>query len=138
MPQHDGARLAPPAGRLLSSRKDERLTAEEAPGPVPFERFNRALARYSASYRCQVDAHGSEVSAGEWRLLRLEADDALEVANQYDPLDYPPTRHQPTRRSTAATATKPGAVALSEDDPLKRIEPRVYVEALTGETVPDN
>lgn len=106
--------------------------------PVPFETFNRALARYPAHFRCLVDAHGSEASTGEWRLLRLDAADALELANDYDPLDYPVTRHQPARRSTAATATKPETVALSGDDPLKNIEPRVYVEALTGETVPAN
>jgi hypothetical protein len=50
----------------------------------------------------------------------------------------PPKRHHPARRSTAATSTRPGTVALSSDDPLKNIEPRVYVEVLTGEAVPSN
>jgi hypothetical protein len=52
--------------------------------------------------------------------------------------EEPPKPHQPVRRSTASSAIKPGAVALSDDDPMKSIEPRVYVEALTGETVPAN
>jgi hypothetical protein len=50
----------------------------------------------------------------------------------------PPKRHQPQQRSTAATSAKPGSVRLSSHDPLKKIEPRLYVEALTGETVPVN
>jgi CHC2 zinc finger len=49
-----------------------------------------------------------------------------------------PKRHQPRQRSSAATSTHSGTVVLSSDDPLKSIEPRVYVEALTGETVPPN
>jgi hypothetical protein len=49
-----------------------------------------------------------------------------------------PKRHQPAQRSTAATSTRPAAVALASDDPLKKIEPRLYVEALTGELVPAN
>jgi hypothetical protein len=51
--------------------------------------------------------------------------------------EWPTKRHQPAQRSTAATSTRPGSVALSAtDDPLKQLEPRVYVEALTGEVVP--
>ena len=50
----------------------------------------------------------------------------------------PEARHQPSQRSTAATPTRPSAVALSTGDPLKQIPPVVYVEALTGEAVPAN
>ncbi len=100
--------------------------------------FAGLRAKHLPTTACQLDAYFSEWTDGEWRLLRLEADDALELANDYDPLDYPPPekRHQPARRATAATPTRPGTVELSTDDPLKQIEPRVYVEALAGETVP--
>lgn len=107
----------------------------------PFDRFHALLARYPAEFSARVDAHCETATAGEWRLLALEARDAVELANGYDPLDDPPRekRHQPARRSTAATSTRPGSVALSTtDDPLKQIPPRVYVEALTRETVPAN
>jgi hypothetical protein len=50
----------------------------------------------------------------------------------------PPRRHQPQQRSTMAASANPGAVALLSDDPLKKMEPRLYVEALTGEAVPAN
>jgi hypothetical protein len=52
--------------------------------------------------------------------------------------EWIPKRHQPRRRSTAASSMGPRSVALSSGDPLKNIEPRVYVEALTGEVVPAN
>jgi hypothetical protein len=60
-----------------------------------------------------------------------------------DPLLYaepesPRQRHQPVRRSTAATSGRAGSVALASDDPLKNIEPREYVEALCGVVVPAN
>lgn len=101
------------------------------PGLDPFEDFNRALARYSAGYRCLIDAHGSEVSAGAWRVLRLEADDALDVANDYDPGDYAPRRRQlgQARGSTAMTSTKPGRVDVSTagDDPLNAVDLSVYL-----------
>ena len=105
----------------------------------PFARFDELLARYPASFRCKVEAY-CESTAGEGAVLGLEARDAVEIANGYDPLDeLPAKRHQPIRRATAATATRPGAVALSTtDDPLKQIPPRTYVEVLTGEVVPAN
>jgi hypothetical protein len=53
--------------------------------------------------------------------------------------EWPPKRHQPLTRSTAATPTKPGEVALSlGDDPLKAVPPSVYFEALAGIVVPPN
>jgi CHC2 zinc finger len=102
--------------------------------------FSALRTRHAAAAACQLDAYFPEWSDREWRLLRVECDDAVELANDYDPLDYPSAekRHQPARRSTAATSTRPGAVMFSTDDPLKQIEPRVYVEALTGEIVPGN
>jgi hypothetical protein len=105
--------------------------------PVP--PFAGLRAKHPAAVACQLDAHfGDEWLSGEWALLGLECEDAVEDANGgYDPPE-PSKRHQPMRRSTASSAIKPGAVALSDDDPLKSIEPRVYVEALTGEVVPAN
>jgi hypothetical protein len=102
--------------------------------------FAALRALHPPATASQLDAYFTEWMAGEWRLLALEAHDAVELANDYDPIDYPPAgkRHQPARRSTAATSTRPDAVKFSTDDPLKQIAPRVYVEALTGETVPDN
>jgi hypothetical protein len=106
----------------------------------PFDRFNAALARHPASFRCEVEAH-IQSTAGDWRVLALEASDRVERLNDWDPADYyvpAGKRHQARRRSTATTSTRPGSVALATDDPLKQIEPRVYVEALTGEAVPAN
>jgi CHC2 zinc finger len=102
--------------------------------------FAALRALHPPATASQLDAYFTEWMAGEWRLLALEAHDAVELANDYDPIDYPPAgkRHQPARRSTAATSTRPDAVKFSTDDPLKQIAPRVCVEALTGETVPDN
>ena len=99
---------------------------------APFERFRSALASHPADYLARVDAHSETATAGEWRLLALEARDAVELANAYDPLDEPPVkRHQPTRRSTATTSTRPGTVAVSTagDDPLKDVDLCVYFAA---------
>jgi hypothetical protein len=53
--------------------------------------------------------------------------------------EWPQPRQQPTQRSTAATSTRPGTVALSSgDDPLKAVPPTVYFEALAGIVVPAN
>src|SRR5215207_3255138 len=98
--------------------------AERRSELVPFANFNHALARYPASYRCLVDANGSEVSAGEWRLLRLEANDALELANGWDPLDYePPKRRRVHHGTPQSTSTGSGRVEFDHphDDPLKQI-----------------
>jgi len=99
-----------------------------------FETFDRLLAAYPPAFRCLVDAHG-DGAAGEWRLLALEVGDRNEQLNGYDPvLDFePPKSHHPSRRSVAANSTNPSAVVLSSSDPLKRIPPREYVEAMTGE-----
>jgi CHC2 zinc finger len=105
--------------------------------PTPFAAL-RALHPPAAA--CQLDAYFPGWTDGDWRLLRLEADDALEIANDHDPvLDYePPKRHQPlgSGSTPAAISRKPGAVEFATGDPLKKIAPRTYVEALTGETVP--
>lgn len=70
---------------------------------------------------------------------RLRTESELIYERRLDEEWPPPQRHQPQQRSTATTSsTRPGTVALSSDDPLKQIAPRVYVEALTGETVPAN
>jgi hypothetical protein len=105
----------------------------------PFDRFDAALVRYPASFRCLVDAH-SEQTAGDWRLLELECRDRTDRLNGYDPADEPPRkRHQPTPRRTAATSTRPGTVALSNsDDPLKAVPATTYFEALAGIVVPPN
>jgi CHC2 zinc finger len=102
----------------------------------PFEDFERALARYPASFRARVDAYG-DATAGEWRLLALECRDRVERANDFDPLlDYVPRTRRP---GPAATPTRPGAVALSTgDDPLKAIPPATYFEALAEVVVPAN
>lgn len=57
-----------------------------------------------------------------------------------DPLLYDDREagHPPQQRSTFATSTRPGSVALSHGDPLKTIPPVEYVERLTGWTVPAN
>lgn len=88
--------------------------------------------------------HGRSVAFGSlpqrdqdscWEALAVECRERTEFERAELYLERP-KRHQPSARSTAATSTSPGAVALASDDPLKRIEPREYVEALTGETVP--
>jgi hypothetical protein len=97
--------------------------------PPPFARLRGLHPPASA---CQLDAYFPEWTDGEWRLLALEARDAVELANGYDPLDEPPVkRHQPVRRSTAATSTRPGTVAVSTagDDPLKSVDLCVYFAA---------
>jgi CHC2 zinc finger len=84
----------------------------------------------------------TEAQAARWEHLnercRLwnESDYLLEQ-RRYE--EWPPSkRHQQTQRSTCATSTRSGTVALSIDDPLKSIDPRVYVEALCGVEVPAN
>ena len=75
-----------------------------------------------------------------WANLEQQIAYEREVDWRFYEEDWPPPNvHQPARRAQAATPTRPGSVALSNgDDPLKRIAPRVYVEALTGEAVPAN
>jgi hypothetical protein len=63
--------------------------------------------------------------------IRLDDEHAYErMLEGYE--EPPPKRHQPAERSTWATSTRPGEVALSSGDPLKNIEPRLYVEASPG------
>ena len=69
-----------------------------------------------------------------WDDLAAWCQDRLDEEHHYERMlagyeEPPPNRHQPARRATWATSTKPGEVALSSDDPLKQIEPRLYVEA---------
>jgi len=69
--------------------------------------------------------------------LRIEAE--LEVDRQREEEWPRPKRHQPPERSTWATSTRPGAVAVSThgDDPLKSVDLRTYFEA-HGIVVPPN
>jgi hypothetical protein len=92
-------------------------------------------------------AHGRSVAFGSlpqraqdkcWAALAAECRERTEYERAEVYLEAP-KRHQPQQQSsTAATSRKPSAVALPSDDPLKKIEPRLYVEALTGELVPAN
>jgi hypothetical protein len=68
--------------------------------------------------------------------LRIEAE--LDYERQLREEWPPPRRHQPVGSGStpAAMSRKPSAVGLASDDPLRKIAPRTYVEALTGE-VPD-
>ena len=87
---------------------------------------------------CRLVAFGSLARHEQdscWDALALECDERNEYERRELYLE-PPKRHQPRQRSTAATSARPRAVSLSSDDPLKNIEPRLYVEALTGEVVP--
>ena len=73
-----------------------------------------------------------------WDALARECDERNEFERRELYLE-PPKRHQPRQRSTAATSTRPGTVALSSaDDPLKAVPPDVYFEALAGIVVPPN
>jgi hypothetical protein len=108
-----------------------------------FQQFGAALARYPASYRCLVDAHGCEASEAGWWLLELECRDRVERSNGYDPVldaeawcgecrefgHEPPEGCQHQRRSrTQPTSTSPGRVAVSvSDDPIKRVDLREYL-----------
>jgi hypothetical protein len=71
------------------------------------------------------------------RMRRLNESELLYERRLREEWPQPP--QQPTRRSTAATSTRPGTVALSSgDDPLKAVPPAVYFEALAGIVVPAN
>lgn len=111
---------------------------QTCPPADTFDRFNEALARYPAARRCEIEAHAEGAFDDGWRLIGLAARDRADSYSSDPILDYVAQRHQPSMRSTAAMSARAGAVSLSSDDPLKNIEPRVYVEALTGEVVPAN
>ena len=67
-----------------------------------------------------------------WAALAAEWDERTEYERVELYLEAP-KRHQPQQQSsTAATSRKPATVALASDDPLKKIEPRLYVETLTA------
>jgi len=107
----------------------ERCIAEAQLGATPAE----------APFLLPPDEESEAPTAGDWRLIEAESRFEAVVALCPDPFlaPYEPKkRHQPRRRSTAATSTRSGDVALVSDDPLKQIPPVVYVEALTGEVVP--
>lgn len=103
---------------------------------VPFAGLR---ATHPPSAACQLDAYFPEYTAGEWRLIALQERERVDLLNDFDPLDYPepPKRHQPSGKGStpAAIPHEPTAVELSMD-PLKKIAPRTYIEALCGE-VPD-
>ncbi len=92
-------------------------------------------------------AHGRQVAFGSlpardqdecWTALRAECRERNEFERRELYLE-PPKRHQPRQRSTAATSTRPGTVALSStDDPLKAVPPAVYFEAIARIVVPPN
>ena len=92
-------------------------------------------------------AHGRQVAFGSlpqrdqdacWAALAAECEERTESERSELYLE-PPKRHQSVRRSTAATSTHPGTVALSStDDPLKAVPPAVYFEAIAGIVVPPN
>jgi CHC2 zinc finger len=93
----------------------------------------RAIAFDTLSERQQAECWAD---LAERSRIRLDDEHAYErVALGYE--EPPPAkRHQPAQRSTWATSTRPGDVTLSSDDPLKQMEPPLYVEALTGIEVP--
>lgn len=97
----------------------------DCPAPVRLEAF------YTLS-RTERDACWRDLAAA----CRQEVED--DYAYERALGEESPKRHQSAQRSTASSAIKPGAVALSDNDPLKQVPPRVYVEALTGEIVPAN
>jgi hypothetical protein len=93
-------------------------------------------------------AHGRMIAFGSlperaeaecWAALAAECRERNEFERRELYLEPPKKRHQPRQRSTAATSTRPGTVALSStDDPLKAVPPAVYFEAIAGIVVPPN
>ena len=79
------------------------------------------------------------VQAAMWATVaeRVTAErELLEVADRVLTEEWPPPkRHRPPARPR--TVPTPGTFGPDED-PLKKIDPREYIEALTGETVPAN
>jgi hypothetical protein len=117
--------VAPAVTRDCTSLNDWHRETEDQPGWARCEGF-----RFLPSH--VQDAAWDDL--GRRLQKQHEADWEAEKWLLYEPRK----RHQPRRRSTAATSQKPAAVAFSSDDPLKNIEPRVYVEALCGVTVPSS
>jgi hypothetical protein len=104
------------------------------PALVPFERFNKALGRCPASFRCEVDAH-CESTAGDWALLALEAEDAVEDANGGYAPPASSKRRSVLHGTPHSTSTGSNRVEFEHDDPLKQIPASQYLPALTGEVV---
>jgi hypothetical protein len=101
-------------------------------GLDPFEDYNRALAPYSPSYRCLVDAHGSEVSAGCSRVLRLEYEDRAAAYTAEPVDDEPRNRRSPHHGTATSTSTGSDPVEFDHDDPLRRIPAAEYLPVIAG------
>jgi hypothetical protein len=99
--------------------------------------FAGLRALHPASTACQLDAYFPEYTEGEWRLLALEASDAVELSNGYDPVDDPPKRRRAHHGTPQSTSTASGRVTFDHphDDPLKQIPASQYLPVLTGEVV---
>jgi hypothetical protein len=95
----------------------------------PFEDFEAALARYPSSFRCLIDAY-SEGTAGDWRLLAVEARDRAD-AYCVEP-EPPPKRRRPHHRTPTSTSTGTSRVQFDDNDPLKRIPAAEYLPAIAG------
>jgi hypothetical protein len=96
---------------------------------APFEEFQRALARYPASYRCLTDAHGSDITAREWKVLGLECRDRAE---NYTFEPDPPKRINAGQGTATRTSTVAARVQFDHDDPLKRIPAAEYLPLIAG------
>jgi hypothetical protein len=126
--------------RCVVPRKRDSPVAPRAVS-LNFASWREATADMSAfARRVLFDFLPAAEQASCWEALRAECDRRNELERR-DPLLYdpspPPKRHQPARRSTAATSTRPGTVALSRsEDPLKQVPPAVYFEAIAGVVVP--
>ena len=88
------------------------------PGHVRAQAFDTLSAR--EQQECWSDL-------AEWCRARTDDEHCYErVLRGYE--EPPPKRHQPARRSTAATSTRPAKVGVSTagTDPLKSVDLRVY------------
>ena len=105
--------------------------------PVPFQRFEELLGRYPAAFRCQVDAH-CEATAGDWALLALECEDAVEDANGGYVPPEPSKRRSVLHGTPQSTSTGSNRVELQTDDPLKQIPASQYLPVIAGVEVSSN
>jgi hypothetical protein len=106
-----------------------------------FQGYRELTRRYGSAFACRIETEGAEVegvclTAGDWRLVGLQAADDLERKNDFDAvLDYEPQRQQPG----AKRSPTPARVRVETgDNPLKNGHVlKAYLE-ITGTAVSDS